>query len=141
MPRGDTLKKFNDTYFYNKHFVNKQLLDSQYVKKLMSVHNFVKPRLLFSDVVRNNKQTCPELTTKEQMVNNHPCVLNHNDQSKLNRGRIVSQVGKPVQNCTVNNVNTKVYNEQCVSHICASALNSIDKRMHVNNMQENQFNM
>ena len=105
----------------------------------MSVHKFVKPSLLFSDVVRNKKQTCPELTSKEQMVNNHSRVLNQNGQASVNGGRIAKQCGNPIQNNTVANVNTKVCNKRCVPHMCESASSSIDKRMYMKNMQENQF--
>ena len=132
-------KRFNDRYFYNQKFVNKQLFDSQYIRKLMSVYRLVRPSLLFSDAVRNNKQTCRESTTKKQVVNNHSRVLKQNGQANPNRGRIAKQCGNLVQNYTVANVNTKACNKQCVPHMCGSASSSIDKRIHMNNMQGNQF--
>ena len=52
MTRGSDLKRFNNRYFYNQDFVNMQLFDSQYVRKLLSVYKLVKSNLLFSDVVR-----------------------------------------------------------------------------------------
>ena len=105
----------------------------------MSVHNFVKASLLFSDVVKNNKQTYTELAAKEQVVNNHPDISNHNDHDILHRGRIVNQYRKSFQNCKVSDINTKACNDQCVSCMCGNTSNSINKRVHMNSMQENQF--
>ena len=116
-----------------------QLFDSQHVRKLLSVHKLVRPNLLFSDVVRSNEQTCREFTTKGQVVSNHCRVFNQKRHANLKRGRIAKQCGNPIQNYTVANVNTKVCDKQCVSHMCETASNSIDQRIHVDYMLGNQF--
>ena len=131
--------QFSDRYFYNSKFVNKQLLDKQYTRKLMSVYKVAKPSLLYSDVVRNNKETCTQPVTKMQVVHNHSSVVLKNDQAKINRGRIVDQGGKPIQSGMVASVNTKTHNKQCAPHMWGSVSTSIDKTIHVNNVQENQF--
>ena len=99
----------------------------------------VKPSLLFSDMVRSNKETCIEPTTKRQVVYNHSHVVDKNDQAKTNRGRTAKQGGNPIQSCVVPNVNTKASNTQCAPHMCRSVSTSIDRTIHVNNMQGNQF--
>ena len=119
--------QFNDRYFYNSKFVNKQLLDKQYTRKLMSVYKVVKPSVLYSDVVKNNKEACTQPVTKRQVVHNHSSIVVKNDQAKIRRGRIV------------NSVITNTGNKQCAPHMWGSVSTSIDKTIHVNNVQENQF--
>ena len=46
---------FRDRYFYNVSFVNKQLFDSDCIRRLIAVHKLVKKNVLFSDVVKGRK--------------------------------------------------------------------------------------
>ena len=105
----------------------------------MSLYKIVKPSLLYSGVVRNNKETCTQSTTKMQVVHNHSSVVDKNGKGKRNRGRIVNQGGKPVQSCMAASVNTKTGNKQCAPHMWGSVSTSIDKTIYVNNVQGNQF--
>ena len=56
MSQNNDFTRFSDRIFCNHEFVHKQLFDSQYIRKLMFVHKYVKPSLLFSDVVKKSKQ-------------------------------------------------------------------------------------
>ena len=105
----------------------------------MSVYKVVKPSVLYSDVVKNNKEACTKPVTEMHLVHNHSRIVVKNGQAKIKRGRIVNQGGKPIQSCMVASVNTKTGNKQCAPHMWGSGSTSMDKTIHVNNVQENQF--
>ena len=48
-------KLFAARYFYNSSCVHKHLFDSQYIGKLKLVCKYVKPNVLYSDVLKNSK--------------------------------------------------------------------------------------
>ena len=51
---------YNSRYVYNSNFHESKLLETPYVRRLMSLYKFTNPQMLFSDVVKrgtvsNNK--------------------------------------------------------------------------------------
>ena len=86
-------KKFNDRYFYNVAFVDKQLFDSDCIKRLMSVHKLVKWNVLFSDVVKSKKQVLKKHTDSQANMTELSTNCIHNKPANISKGKIVNHYG------------------------------------------------
>ena len=51
--QGSRSRTFAARFFYNSSFVHSQLLDSNYIQKLKAMCRYVKPNVLYSDVLKN----------------------------------------------------------------------------------------
>ena len=92
---------YNDRYVYNSQFRDVHLLDVRNVQKLISMHRFTKPNVLFSDVVKKTNHV--EIQTKDSAVKS-PEAKMHNSTSVQWYGNKVNQTG---MHLVVNRVNKK----------------------------------
>ena len=108
--------KFNERYFYNVGFADKQLLDSDCVKRLMFVHKLYKSNVLLSDVVKSKTQMLknnPDNSRGNVKEPSNRCT--HNKPANISKSRILNRYGNAGQNNTVANDNVS---EQYVPHMC-----------------------
>ena len=77
---------YKDRYVYRKDFVEKQLLDQLYVKKLLSVQKCTSPDILYSDMVKRavKSEIASQIDSKVITVNkNCSKIVKSNDKNNL----------------------------------------------------------
>ena len=129
--------KFNDRYFYNVGFVDKQVFDSDCIKRLMFVHKHHKSNVLFSDVVKSKTQMLknnPDNSRATVKEASNSCT--HNKPANISKSRIVNHYGNAGQNNTVANDNVS---EQYVSHMCNGQSRKVKGKKQNSSVKINSF--
>ena len=69
---GKNRAVYNARYVYSKNFVEKQLLNDLYVRKLLSVYKRTSSNVLYSDVVKcpSKRNVCSESSLNTTGANN-----------------------------------------------------------------------
>ena len=113
---------FNTRYVYNSNFVNRKLLDRQYINRLKSVCKHTSQDVSYSDMVKRqvlhnsqkNDNQCVEGTSRVSSTTANSPIPR---VGKIVEGKMTGQDGNPTSVRTGLCVNRKNFTDQCVTHV------------------------
>ena len=125
-PHQDSCSKtFAPRYFYNSSFVHSQLLDSNHIQKLKSMCRYVKPNVLYSDVLKKSKDCDGRKQSDKTAVK---CFDKTPEYGKIDGGRSVTFHSSSIKSPKKPVTKRAMLKSQCVSHMCRHVNNIVKSK-------------
>ena len=123
--QGSYSKPFATRYVYNSDFVHNCLFDNNNISKLKSMGRYVKPNVLYSDVL---KKAQPAEVSKQSSNGIVQCFGKNSDCGKIAKGKNAKLYGFNIE--TPGKVfNREALKDQCVSHVCRDMNNNVNNEL------------
>ena len=112
-------------YFYNSSFVHSHLFDSQNISKLKSMCRYVKPNVLYSDVLKKSQLLDVEKQSNKTVVK---CFGKTPDQDKIAKGKSVKLYSSSIESPKKSIMKREMLKDQCVPHMCRDMKNILENK-------------